>query len=124
MFRKLSSILTGGLALLLVASAGTLAADETMAGTVQKVDPQSGRFTLRSEAGKAMELQAPAALLEDLETGDIVLVRLSGQKVTEIQKQEGVQRPPGMGSAPPPGTGGAPPPPRQEAPPMGRPPRQ
>jgi hypothetical protein len=62
-----------------------------------------------------MELQAPAALLEDLETGDIVLVRLSGQKVTEIQKQEGGQRP-GMGSAPPP--------PRQEAPPMGRPPRQ
>lgn len=115
MFRKLSSILAVGLALLLVASAVTLAADETMAGTVQKVDPQSGRFTLRSEEGKIMELQAPAALLEDLETGDIVLVRLSGQKATNIQKQEGAQRP---------GMGGAPQPQRQEAPPMGRTPRQ
>jgi len=123
MFRKLSSILAVGLAMLLVASAVTLAAEETMAGTVQKVDPQSGRITLRSEEGKTMELQAPAALLEDLETGDIVLVRMSGQKAMDIQKQEGVQRP-GMGGMPQPGTGGAPQPQRQEAPPMGRTPRQ
>ena len=93
MCRTLHSILTVALAVLCVASAVSLAAEETVSGTVENVDPQQGRMILRGEEGKAMELRAPTDLLIGLQNGDAVEVKLSGQRATFIQKQEGVQRP-------------------------------
>src|SRR5262245_3693955 len=93
MCRTLHSILAVALALLLVASAVALAAEETVSGTVENVDPQQGRMILRAEEGKVMELRAPADLLTGLQNGDAVEVKLSGQRATFIQRQEGVQQP-------------------------------
>ena len=92
MFRTLHSILTVALTALFVASAVALAAD-TVSGTVENVDPQQGRMILRAEEGKVMELHAPTDLLTGLQNGDVVEVRLSGQRATFIRRQEGVQRP-------------------------------
>src|SRR5256885_1347624 len=55
------------LAVLCVASVVALAADTTVAGTIQHVDPNKGHLTLRSEEGKTVQLQAPAALLTSLQ---------------------------------------------------------
>ncbi len=93
MCRTLRSILTVVLALLLVASAVARAAEDTVSGTVENVDPQQGRMILRAEEGKVMELRAPADLLTGLQNGDAVEVKLSGQRATFIQRQEGVQQP-------------------------------
>jgi len=93
MFRTLRSILTVALAVLFVASAVALAAEATVSGTVENVDPQQGRMILRAEEGKAMELRAPTELLTGLQNGDAVEVKLSGQRATFIRRQEGVQRP-------------------------------
>jgi hypothetical protein len=92
MFRTLRNILTIALTALFVASAVVLAAD-TVSGTVENVDPQQGRLILRAEEGKVMELRAPTDLLTGLQNGDVVEVRLSGQRATFIRRQEGVQRP-------------------------------
>ncbi len=96
MFRTLRifrSTLTVALAVLFIASAVALAAEATVSGTVQNVDAQQGRITLSSGEDKTVELRAPAALLEGLQSGDAVEVKVSGQKATFIRKQEGVQRP-------------------------------
>ena len=92
MFRTMRSTLVVALAVLFVASAVALAADETVLGTVQKLDVQKGRITLQSPEGQSMELQAPAALLAGLETGDAVEVKMSGQKATMIHRLEGAQQ--------------------------------
>ena len=92
MFRTLRSILAAALVVLFVASAVALAA-ETVSGTVENVDPQQGRMILRAEEGKAMELRAPTELLTGLQNGDAVEVKISGQRATFIQRQEGVQQP-------------------------------
>ena len=92
MFRTMRSTLVVVLAVLFVASAVALAADETVLGTVQKVDVQKGRLMLQSPEGQTMELQAPAALLAGLETGDAVEVKMSGQKATMIHRLEGAQQ--------------------------------
>jgi len=98
MFRTLLSTLAIALAGLFVVSAVALAAEGTMSGTVQNVDPQQGRMILSSEAGKSVELRAPAELLTGLQNGDAVEVKISGQQATFIRRQEGVQRP-DMGGA-------------------------
>jgi hypothetical protein len=87
------------LAALLIASVVALAAEVTMSGTVQNVDPHQGRLMLSSEEGKTVELQAPAALLTGLQNGDAVEVKLSGRTATFIRRQEGVQQRPDMGGA-------------------------
>ena len=92
MFRTMRSTLVVVLAVLFVASAVALAADETVLGTVQKVDVQKGRLMLQSPEGQTMELQAPAALLAGLETGDAVEVKMSGQKATMIHRLEGARQ--------------------------------
>jgi Cu/Ag efflux protein CusF len=92
MFRTIRSPLLVALVVLFVASAVALAADATMLGTVQKLDVQKGRITLQSTEGKSVELQAPAALLAGLETGDAVEVKMSGQKATMIHRLEGAQQ--------------------------------
>lgn len=93
MFHTLRCILALALATLFVASAVALAAEETVSGTVENVDPQQGRMILRAEEGKAMELRAPTDLLTGLQNGDAVEVKLSGQRATFIRRQEGIQRP-------------------------------
>ena len=93
MFRTLLSTVAVALTALFVVSAVALAAEETVSGTVQNVDAQQGRMILSSEAGKTMELRAPAELLTGLQNGDAVEVKVSGQQATFIHKQEGVQRP-------------------------------
>ena len=92
-FRTLRSTLTVALAVLFIASAVALAGEATMLGTVQNVDAQQGRITLNSGEDKTVELRAPAALLDGLQSGDVVEVKVSGPKATFIRKQEGAQRP-------------------------------
>ena len=92
MFRTIRSTVVVALAVLFVASAVALAADETVLGTVQSMDVQKGRITLQSTAGKTVELQAPTALLAGLETGDAVEVKISGQKAMMIHRLEGAQQ--------------------------------
>ena len=77
------------LAVLFVASAVALAADTTTSGIIKKLDVQKERITLQSREGQSVELQAPAAMLAGLETGDAVEVKMSGQKATSIHKLEG-----------------------------------
>ena len=93
MYRTLRSFVAVALAALFVASAVALAADETVSGTVESVDPRQGRMILKADEGKTMELRAPGDLLMGLQDGDAVEVKISGQRATFIQKQEGVQRP-------------------------------
>jgi hypothetical protein len=92
MFRTFRMILTVTLAVLCI-SAMALAAEGTLSGTVQNVDPQQGRLTVRSGEGNIVELRAPGELLTGLQNGDAVEVMRSGQHATVIRRQEGVQRP-------------------------------
>jgi hypothetical protein len=90
MFRTICRTLVVALTVLCAVSTVALAADETVLGTIQKLDVQQGRMTLQSTEGKTVVLQAPAALLADLEAGDAVAVKVSGQKATLIQRLEGM----------------------------------
>jgi len=82
MFRTFRSPLVVALAALCVASAVALAAGTTVFGTIQNVDADQGRLTLRAKEDKIVELQAPAELLSGLQTGDAVEVKVSGQKAS------------------------------------------
>jgi hypothetical protein len=82
-------ILTG----LCLASAVALAAEDTLSGTVQNVDPRQGRLIVSVQKDHVVELRAPTELLTGLQVGDVVEVRRSGQQATEIRRQEGEQRP-------------------------------
>jgi hypothetical protein len=55
---------------------------------VQEVNAQAESIKLRTEQGQSMELQAPAAMLEGLQVGDAVEVKMAGTRVTEIHKKE------------------------------------
>src|SRR2546427_12563774 len=74
-------------------SAVALAAGTTVFGTIQNVDADQGRLTLRAKEDKIVELQAPAELLAGLQSGDAVEVKVSGQKATMILKQGEAQQP-------------------------------
>ena len=59
----LAVILTG----LCLTSAIALAADDTLSGSVQNVDPQQGRLIVRAEPGDSIvDLRAPTDLLTGL----------------------------------------------------------
>ena len=88
MLYTLYKTLTVALAVLCVMSAVTLAADEAVSGTVQNVDPQQGRITVRAGEDKVLELRAPAELLIGLQSGDAVEVKKSGQQATFIKRQQ------------------------------------
>jgi hypothetical protein len=81
------------LAILCVVFAVARADDEILSGTVQNVDPQQGRLTVKAGEDNVVELRAPAELLTDLQSGDVVEVKRAGQQATFIRRQEGVQRP-------------------------------
>jgi len=94
MFRTLRKTLIVALTGLFVISAVALAADSTLSGTVQNVDPQQGRITVRAGEDNVVELRAPAELLIGLQDGDAVEVKRSGQQATYIKRQqESGQRP-------------------------------
>jgi hypothetical protein len=89
MFGKLSKLLATAFALLLIVSTMALAAEErtagtTESGTIQEMNVQAGTLTLRSESGRTVELTAPTDLLNNLQTGDAVEVRTSGNRVIAI----------------------------------------
>jgi hypothetical protein len=88
MFRTLHKTLTVALALWCVTSTLALAADSALSGTVQNVDPQQGRITIRAGADNVVELRAPAELLIGLQSGDTVEVQRSGQQATFIKRQQ------------------------------------
>jgi hypothetical protein len=121
MFYKLSRLLAVAFAVLFITSAVALAAEESLSGTVQSVNAREGTLTLKSEDGKTVELQAPAALLTGLQTGDAVQVRASGKQATMIHKREAMPQRPGMDSPQRPGQSSQPMPRPQE--PSGMPPR-
>ena len=85
MFRTLRKTLTIALAILCVTSVLALAADGTLSGTVQNVDPRQGRLTVKAGEDTVVELRAPAALLIGLQNGDVVDVTRSGQHATVIR---------------------------------------
>ena len=94
MFHTLCKTLTIALAVLCVMSTVALAVDGTLSGTVQNVDPQQGRITVRAGEDNVVELRAPAEILIGLQNGDVVEVKRSGQQATFIKRQqESGQRP-------------------------------
>jgi len=62
--------------------------DTGVSATVQNVDVQKETIRLKTEHGQSMELQAPATMLQDLQAGDAVQVKMVGTRATEIRKQE------------------------------------
>jgi len=62
-------------------------AEASVSATVQEVNASAETITLTMEHGKRVELQAPAAMLEDLQAGDTVEVKMSGTRATEIRKK-------------------------------------
>jgi hypothetical protein len=74
---------------------------EAVSGVVGKVNVQEQTMTLRTQQGETLELRAPVEMLADLQTGDVVQVKLSGKQATEIRKQEQTVRP-SIGGAPQP----------------------
>jgi hypothetical protein len=64
------------------------AAGKGMSATVQAVNAQAETITLKTENNEQVELQAPAAMLADLQAGDTVEVKMSGKRATEIRKKE------------------------------------
>ena len=66
MLHTLRTTLTVVLVMLYIASPMVLAAADTLSGTVQNVDPQQGRLTLRTGEEHIVELRAPAELLTGL----------------------------------------------------------
>jgi hypothetical protein len=93
MLRTLRKTLSVVLAVLCIASAVGLAAESTLSGTVQNVDPQQGRIIVKSGQDRVIELRAPSDLLTGLQSGDAVEVTRRGQQATFIRRQEGVQQP-------------------------------
>lgn len=87
MLYTLYKIMTVALALLCVMSTVALAVDDTVSGTVQNVDLQQGRITVRAGEDTILELRAPAELLIGLKNGDAVEVKKSGQQATFIKRQ-------------------------------------
>lgn len=72
---------------------GTMTSAPTASGTevsatVQEVNAAAETITLQTEQGERVQLQAPAAMLEDLQAGDSVKVTRSGMRATEIRKKE------------------------------------
>jgi nitrous oxidase accessory protein NosD len=106
MFSKRSRLLVAALAVLCMMSTVPLAAEEVLSGTVQQANAPAGTLTLRFVDGKTVTLTAPVSLLNDLQPGDAVEVRTSGQLVTglnmkgappQLMQPSGVSQRPGFG---------------------------
>jgi hypothetical protein len=99
MVRTLRMTLIAALAVLCVISPLALADDGTLSGTIQNVDPQQGRITVRVGEEDVLELRAPADLLIGFRSGDVVEVKRAGQKAVFIQRREGNGQRPVPGGA-------------------------
>lgn len=62
--------------------------DTGISATVQNVNAHKETITLKTDHGENMELQAPAAMLGNLQAGDAVEVKMVGTRATEIRKKE------------------------------------
>jgi sporulation protein YlmC with PRC-barrel domain len=69
-------------------AAARQAQETVMSGTVAAVDVPGERLTLKAAGGKAVELQAPVEMLNGLQSGDVVEVKIAGTRATEIHKQK------------------------------------
>lgn len=69
-------------------SSAPTASGTEVAATVQEVNAAAETITLQTEQGERVQLQAPAAMLENLQAGDSVEVKRSGMRATEIRKKE------------------------------------
>ena len=99
MYCTLRTTLTAVLAVLCVTVPLALADDGTVAGTIQNVDPQQGRITVRAGKDDVVELRAPADLLIGLQSGDVVEVKRAGQHALFIQRQQDSGQRPELGGA-------------------------
>ena len=99
MFCILRPTLTAVLAVLCVTVPLALADDGTLSGTIQNVDPQQGRITVRVGEEDVVELRAPADLLIGLRRGDVVEVKRTGQQPLFIQRQQDSGQRPEFGGA-------------------------
>jgi hypothetical protein len=70
----------------------TAQTEQTLAGTIDKVDAQTGSITLKTTRGP-VELQAPAPLLSGLQAGDVVEVKMVGNRAMTISKKDAMQKP-------------------------------
>jgi hypothetical protein len=66
----------------------TSAASAGVSATVQAVNAQAENITLKTAQGDSLELQAPAAMLQGLQVGDTVEVKMAGPRATEIRKKQ------------------------------------
>ena len=76
-------------------AAGTKPSTETATGagtgvsaTVQEVNAQEETIKLKTDQGASVELQAPAAMLSNLQAGDTVEVKMTETRAIEIRKKE------------------------------------
>ena len=76
-------------------AAGTKPSTETATGagtgvsaTVQEVNAQEETIKLKTDRGASVELQAPAAMLSNLQAGDTVEVKMTETRAIEIRKKE------------------------------------
>ena len=99
MLRALSKTQTVALPLVCLLFTMALAADDLISGTVQNVDPQQERITVRVGEDKVLELRAPSELLIGLKSGDAVEVKKSGQQATFIKRQQESGPRPELGGA-------------------------
>ena len=58
-----------------------------VSATVEEVDAQAQTITLKTKDDRTVALQAPADMLMGLQAGDVVEVRISGNRATDIHKQ-------------------------------------
>jgi hypothetical protein len=82
----LSAAAPGGTGTATVPPAG-MSAGTSVTATVQDVNAQAETVTLKMEQGETVQLQAPAAMLKDLQAGDAVEVKMAGKRATEIHKK-------------------------------------
>ena len=99
MFCTRRTTLPAVLAVLGVTVPLALADDGTVSGTIQNVDPQQGRITVRVGKEDVVELRAPADLLIGLRHGDVVEVKRAGQHALFIPRQQDSGQRPELGGA-------------------------
>jgi sporulation protein YlmC with PRC-barrel domain len=62
--------------------------EQMLFAVIADLDAQQGTITLKTHAGKTVDLQAPTALLAGLQAGDVVEVSRVGDRVTTIRKKD------------------------------------
>lgn len=63
------------------------ASGKTVSATIEEINAQAQTITLRTKDDETVALQAPADMLMGLQAGDVVEVRMSGNRATDIRKQ-------------------------------------